>query len=145
MPSSNYCLCFHNIKHDHELIAQPLYSRCSKNNIAPSLKISSALSAMAFELDSPERESGEDSTTTYGVWKKKERCCRSRFSCSDPIGCGENRMSTSTDKNAFSSPSSQHVNQMTYIRVITRNLNLHYSHTRKRNTELGLILIYIQT
>jgi len=29
-----------------------------------------------------------------------ERCCRSRFSCSDPIGCGENRMSTSTDNTA---------------------------------------------
>ena len=29
-----------------------------------------------------------------------ERCCKSRFSCSDPIGCGENRMSTSTDNNA---------------------------------------------
>jgi len=29
----------------------------------PSLTISSALSAAAFELNSPERESGEDSTT----------------------------------------------------------------------------------
>jgi len=34
---------------------------------APSLKISSALSAVAFELDSPERESGEGSTTPCGV------------------------------------------------------------------------------
>ena len=34
---------------------------------APSLKISSALSAVAFELDSPERESGEDSTAPCGV------------------------------------------------------------------------------
>ena len=34
---------------------------------APSLKISSALSAVAFELDSPEQESGEDSTTPCGV------------------------------------------------------------------------------
>jgi hypothetical protein len=48
--------------HDQELFARPLYSRCSKDNLAPSLKISSALSAVAFELNSPERESGEDST-----------------------------------------------------------------------------------
>ena len=41
--------------------------RCSKNYLAPSLEIPSAHSAMAFELDSPERESGEDSTTPYGV------------------------------------------------------------------------------
>ena len=34
---------------------------------APSLKISSALSAVAFELDSPGRESGEDSTKPCGV------------------------------------------------------------------------------
>jgi hypothetical protein len=34
---------------------------------APSLKISSALSAVAFELDLPERESGEGSTTPCGV------------------------------------------------------------------------------
>ena len=41
--------------------------RCSKNYLAPSLEIPSAHSAMAFELDSPERESGEDSTTPCGV------------------------------------------------------------------------------
>ena len=35
--------------------------------LAPSLKISSALSAVAFELDSPEREIEEDSTTPCGV------------------------------------------------------------------------------
>ena len=34
---------------------------------APSLKTPSALSAVAFKLDSPERESGEDSTTPCGV------------------------------------------------------------------------------
>jgi hypothetical protein len=33
----------------------------------PSLTISSALSAAAFELNSPERENGEDSTTPCGV------------------------------------------------------------------------------
>ena len=54
-------------KHDHELFAQPLYSRCSTKNFAPSLKIFPALSAVAFELDSPERESGESSTTPWGV------------------------------------------------------------------------------
>ena len=34
---------------------------------SPSLNISFALSAVAFELDSPERESGEGSTTPCGV------------------------------------------------------------------------------
>ena len=64
---------------------------------SPSLNISFALSAVAFELDSPERESGEDSTTPCGVqgdvgpgsraqirlavWRKQDVRCVEKTGC----------------------------------------------------------------
>jgi len=70
----------------------------TKVTFLSALEISCAVSVVVFALDSPEREKREGSTTPCGV--KDVAGCGTRFSYSGPLGCGENRMSTSTDNNA---------------------------------------------
>jgi len=60
------------------------------------LDISCAVSVVVVALDSPGREKRESSTTPCGVKDVVGPGSRTQPGC----GCGENRMSTSTDNNA---------------------------------------------
>ena len=95
-------------KHDHELFAKPPYSRCSKYlfllhqryplSFLPWRSSSTHLSERAGRFNNA------NAFRLVAFWCtvviKRLRCCRSRFSCSVPIGRRENRISTSTGNSA---------------------------------------------